>query len=364
MNKEMINMTSLDKLFDTVKNSNCITFHAKKLPFSISQIMYDTISTKEIMHSKIIAELLEPTGKHNCKDIFLTEFMRLIGICPEEENFDKIVIKPESSTKEYRRIDILITWDDKAVIIENKMNDAVAQPNQLRDYLRDTEDKGKEVIKIVYLPLYEWKKSKEVLSTDVSYCYISDLIRWLKNCIEKGGVEIQRIATQYIELLEYINIVNLNYMKAKELYDLLSEDRELLKLSQKLTNIIHDKEWRKVIKEKIYHSILDELKKRSPDNIDNLEVNNRENDGELWLWYNGNYKYWISVDIYDKDEVYRIHLYYDDQQKNIPFEFEESGKARGGYYYTLKDKFDLYDEDAERQMISKVIELLQDSKRC
>lgn len=97
-------------LLDTLKGWNSDMSTKKELPFSIIPFMYERISTKELLHSEIIAELLRPNGKHGYGDVFLQEFMRSIGIDPQAQDFSAVEVKTEVSTDESRRIDILIVW--------------------------------------------------------------------------------------------------------------------------------------------------------------------------------------------------------------------------------------------------------------
>ena len=86
------------------------------------------ISIKETDHSRILGELLKPTGSHGKGDLFLKSFLRRIGISPVEGNW---VV-----TVELDRIDILLRRSDPAsvVIIENKACQATDQPGQLYRY--------------------------------------------------------------------------------------------------------------------------------------------------------------------------------------------------------------------------------------
>lgn len=186
-------------LLDTVKAWSSDMSTKEELPFSIIPFMYERISTKELLHSEIIAELLRPDGKHGCGDIFLRAFIHNIGIEPQQQNLSDVKVITESPTEENRRIDILIVWGDRAVIVENKLNNAVDQPDQLKDYLKDTEAKGKSVQKVVYIPLYAWKRSSENLPTEVAYLCPQQLSAWLNACAQK----VRRHMKQHALIFSY-----------------------------------------------------------------------------------------------------------------------------------------------------------------
>ena len=115
--------------------------HEKKLSlnyteynvFNPMRLFYDKTREKEICHSKIIADLLSPKGKHGTGDSFIKDFFSLIGINFPQES--EIRISREKDVKRQltkgageRKIDIFIEWEDncqkKGVIIENKLNNA------------------------------------------------------------------------------------------------------------------------------------------------------------------------------------------------------------------------------------------------
>ncbi len=327
-------------------------------PFSILQAMYNRISSKELLHSEIIAELLRPDGKHGCGDIFLREFMRAIGIDPQLQDFSQVEVVSESPTDDGRRIDILIVWGDKAVIVENKLNNAVDQPNQLKDYLKDTQNKNKQVLKVVYIPLYAWRKVHENLQADVAYLYPQDLSDyWLWPCVKKNTAT-HDVALPYIHLLNYMNQSNRNYMKAQELYDILKQDPELMTTALSLADIINNKD--EGLKHVLRKRLLDMIKARLEDKeiLDSIS----KKTSELWLWYD-NYKYWVSIDVCDK---YYLYLYFDDETGKPEVEHinkEGCGHDGSGYYYQLSENYGIGDEAETERLVTKVVELLEKSKK-
>lgn len=139
------------------------------------------VSTKEIVHSKIIASLLNPYGEHGLGMNFLLNFLTAVHVnVPNKFNPDKLnVLEPditnvkvftEKTISNSRRIDILITaiigGEERVIVIENKLNDAVYQSNQLEDYrsefsncktnvvcihrINKNEDKPTDADKIIY----------------------------------------------------------------------------------------------------------------------------------------------------------------------------------------------------------------------
>ncbi len=108
-----------------------------ELGFNIFALISETYH-KENFHSDIISALLNPIGKHNEGDLFLNLFLQFL-----QTKFTKQVdaisnnyganpyVDKEFPIEGQRRIDILIASDTNAIIIENKINDAIDMENQI-----------------------------------------------------------------------------------------------------------------------------------------------------------------------------------------------------------------------------------------
>lgn len=130
----------------------------ESLIYNPMELFYERVREKEITHSEILVDLLNPKGEHGLGDVFLKSFLEYIDaglntdVCVLKE---KPISRVLTSGKGDRRIDILIQWEDgrekKAVIIENKLNNAEEQELQLRDYKKGLENEDVEVIKTVCL---------------------------------------------------------------------------------------------------------------------------------------------------------------------------------------------------------------------
>lgn len=126
-----------------------------KLYLSTDFNVFDFIRPDENKLSDIVADLLNPNGRHGQGNIFLFEFIKLLDI----NNRDKLTnttpsIYRETSTSLIRntqkRIDILIDWKQFGIVIENKpwARDQTEQISDYRDYMRS---RYKDGFLIVYL---------------------------------------------------------------------------------------------------------------------------------------------------------------------------------------------------------------------
>lgn len=182
----------------------------------------------ETGHSYQLAKFLNPYAEHGQGKLFLMEFLKMLRIA-EPEKGQWIV------TAEKGRIDVLLKRraPRSAVIIENKSNDAVDQPNQLyrywyqeiyypnRDKPVDYAYHHPDCYRIIYLPSSSSKKpddnslqkpKDEMLDASLPekmpmeidcWSFDKQIIRWLGKCHEqlpKNNFRMRDYVNQYIEL--------------------------------------------------------------------------------------------------------------------------------------------------------------------
>jgi len=199
------------------------------------------------LHSRFLAEILNPNGSHGFEDVFLKLFLQKIGIDLEFDNKPLVVT-------EYKNIDILVKAGDAAVIIENKIY-ADDQDNQLTRYYETIHDEGFQIIYLVYLTLAGSQPSSQsinglnesFLNTNKFQCisYKSDVHGWIESCLLLSAKypALRESFAQYLELIENLTakIKSVQYMK--ELKELLVKDNNLsnfLDLQQAYSSILVD----------------------------------------------------------------------------------------------------------------------------
>ena len=187
----------------------------------ISELYY-----RENFHSDILKALIDPKGKHQEQETFLylfLEFIRSHGAAISLKDYSNVQVEREEG-----RIDILIKDEDskKAIIIENKINNAGDMPKQLPRYLKAVTENGYTCDAIVYLRLNgdagpdttEWtpdelKQVKAILKVICAYNETEkDLLRgWILQC-EKVSINLdaRHILRQYGDLIKKLggNIMN------------------------------------------------------------------------------------------------------------------------------------------------------------
>lgn len=334
-------MEKLKEILDKIT----LAKNAKQATPTISQFTYPRIREKEIMHSEILAYLLDPNQSHGLGDTILSLFMsEKLGVNFSKELHNTKVIT-ERGVEGKRRIDILLVNGDEAIIIENKLNDAKDQKNQLSDYISSISEEGYQVISTVYLPYYAYKRPTEnVTATIVT---VDDLINILSQTDNT-------ICLEYRNLLNYMNTSNINYMNALELQTTLSE-QELAKLIDAAA-IVNSPDWNA----SIFNRIKDEL---------DLGVNlNFTNKGSYCQLYMNNYNFWVEIYIYGK----KLELWITGETQNGPFDlcvrdrkyqFAYSEQSKGYYYYTCDElcNYELPNESQFKTLCNDVSEILKQS---
>ena len=224
--------------------------------FNIFEILkVETDETRA--HSAFLAALLNPKGKHGAGDRFLRAFIDTMD-CLKDFEFDtqdaKVEIeypignKNEDAT-EGGRIDILITSNGKAVIIENKIY-AGDQEKQLVRY-NNYAKKVYRDYRLLYLNLFGSEASEysvkdesdKKLQAGKDYFpigYNKEIIDWLDACI----AEAARLPLVRESVIQYQNLIkkltNQNKSLMKEISDKILERPANVKSAIEIANSLAD----------------------------------------------------------------------------------------------------------------------------
>ena len=199
--------------------------------FNIFNIL--DLTSKELIHSRFIAMLLNPRGEHGMGSLFLERFVKVIGVkkcdgidCSGAE------VEIEKSIKGGRRIDILIAMKNKKnIVIENKIY-AGDRDEQLSCYYQY----GKDPI-LLYLTLDERfpsDASARSLKADKDYYCISyreHILKWLEMCKKEtaNAPSLQTIINQYILLVKQLTGQSRSVEMDTEILKAITESEENFK---------------------------------------------------------------------------------------------------------------------------------------
>jgi hypothetical protein len=192
-----------------------------------------SFSRLENYHSDVIAFLLNPAAEHRHGEygnIFLA-LLKEQGL--SIQGCQVLKVEREKSTSSGRRIDILIHTPEEVIILENKV-DAGDQTGQVRDYIKDCENRftAKQVL-FVYLTLDGHEMSEDSLGGDqkdellgqnrgVFASYRETILPWLEGLTTRiTGEEVLSAAIiQYQEAVKGLyNIKEAQQMGVKQFFN-------------------------------------------------------------------------------------------------------------------------------------------------
>ena len=229
---------SLINLKDKLKDAG-FRFEASTSVYNPMERFADYVSTKEIVHSKIIADLLNPKGEHQLGYGFLLRFLQAIKIDVPLPHFPEveIPIKSEVEIERYAptsldgietkgRIDILLRVElvnkkKYAIIIENKLNDAPEQFRQLErynDYVEKELGYNADERITVYMPRIKCEYDGTIIIDATQLADILEIA--LKESISPNKATIQA----YANYLRNISVKNIIMDNSRRLAAMLAED--------------------------------------------------------------------------------------------------------------------------------------------
>ncbi len=214
----------------------------EKRSFNVFSVLFKE-NDEVRLHSRFIAELLNPCGRHGKGGTFLRLFLERI---PRSAALVDVADSC-SVEREVSGIDILIWCGRKAVILENKIH-AGDQERQLERYFEHVRDKRKvpeDEIRIVYLTLDGREPSKESIG-DLDerkidrLSYERDVLGWLEDCIKEAAQDpaLRESLVQYRQLVKKITGHELSEEYMNELKNLLLKDGKYLQAACDMEGVL------------------------------------------------------------------------------------------------------------------------------
>ncbi len=305
----------LNRLKGTLKNFN---FSNVEPIYNPMEYFSNYVSKKEIVHSKILTELLTSSGKHGFGEAFIKSFFNKF-LDEDYSSASSIYVTSERkvsrvlTTGEERSIDIFIEYQDNignknAIIIENKLNDADYQTLQLEDYYRSIKSEGFDNIKVVCIHEFWRPEDAYMTISDVQMpiiLYPLDVAKWIKESVSgDDGLKASTLQS-YISYLINLHTYNIMKTNTKDLFNL--DRKSLLEvkvLAEAYNNIMNDR--LSIMKE--------ELLKIWP----GISMKYHQGTGHVEIYHDQDYRrngFWICI--WSSPESNSIYLVtYDDDNHN------------------------------------------------
>lgn len=187
--------------------------------------VFQYILPNENRLSDIIADLLDPKGRHGQKEIFLKEFIEIVGKSGKCDVLKGKIIREKTTDyilNSQRRIDIIIDFGDFGIGIENKPW-AIDQKDQLKEYDQHLMKKYKDSYLLIYLtatgsdPDSLSKSEIEFLKNQEKFlnmAYPDKFNTWLESCYKQSDSEKIRMF-----LRDFIKYIYFEFKPVQQMID-------------------------------------------------------------------------------------------------------------------------------------------------
>lgn len=273
------------------------------------------------LHSKFLAELLNPKGSHGQGSKFLDLFIQQFDIKNVDSETSKVDVEKYigNKTKDTGgRIDILIE-DSKqnAIIIENKIY-ASDQENQLKRYSNYKRNNNKLIFYLNLDGSDPSENSYQDLEKDKHFKIISykyDILNWLENC-KKESVSLPLLRegiAHYINLIKHLTGQSTNTTMGKEIRNLLALTPQNIEMAIKIANSTIDAKSK--IQWEFWKQLREEFDKQRITLLDGTSGKSVVSEEKVQDYYNNkrnnkNYGLWAQILVIDDTIIYYgIELY-------------------------------------------------------
>lgn len=205
--------------------------------FNIFNIL--NLHTSEVrLHSNFLSNLLNPEGSHGQGDIFLKIFIDYLTSIEKIKKHTFNTIKAKTTSEFYigkktkdrgGRIDIYISDNENAIIIENKIY-AGDQENQLLRYYNHNDKASLFYLNLEGESPSEFSTGKKIEENEDFFCisYKYDIINWLEICRKEAANHpmLRETLLQYIYLIKSLTNQSTNKKMSMEIVNQILHNSE------------------------------------------------------------------------------------------------------------------------------------------
>lgn len=349
------------RIIKSLEDLNHSRFNSERTrpKFNPIELFMRYVSTKEIVHSKILGIFLNPEAEHGIKDRFLSQLLHKIGLFYKK--IEQINVDIEYTLKggpwDNRRIDILlqliVDGVPKAIIIENKLNDAGYQPRQLADYRAALEQRySAQNVIVICLPLHYGVKPEGADHV----LYPEEISKLLEASLSEAHTLQEPYIQAYIRYLQNLHISNQIMDNARILAnesEISDKNFEIYKAIvsafNKLPNAYAER-------------LLVFLKAISTEmNIENPELEeDYPNYVSVWTKkiYSDERGFWLSIG-FDNNYVYFYIVSYNDIPNSTKLQLLLSSSSKDKKWYRFQEDSDFKIKFSNRPDYTKIIEYIK-----
>ena len=323
--------------------------------FNVFDIL--NVNSSELSHSLFVSYLLDATGKHGQKDLFLKLFIYQLKDRFQTEKNDVLIHfnteKSQSITEKsigYKtedisnggRIDIIINDGSNNIIIENKIYAGDQEKQLVRYFNHDPK------APLIYLTLGDENPSEDSINhTDktleidkdfISISYKEDIKKWVEECIKAVYDKplIRETLRQYIYLINELTNQSNNNKMSEEIFEIMKKnfDESFLihesfeKFKDNLFSDFIEKLASKIEPNKVYIHLNEYKRDRKDSSIIIKRANWQETNFGIDFYFEDKN---LQIGIWDKEINYKIkEIVYSELSNN--FHISISGKNYPNWY--------------------------------
>jgi len=213
---------------------------------------------RENFHSDIIKSFLDPNEKHNESSKYFNLFIKMLNKFKDKKPIEIHDFQLANVVREKSNVDILITDElsRKAILVENKINNAIDQERQLPKYF-DTISENYEVVGIIYLTLNFAKRPDKSDWSKEDIENVKPLIRlipafeqrekkislyddWIvPSIVQSDNIDSALLLRQYGKLIKYLNTNTMDTVSLDKFYSTIKE-KDNLQTAISIRNMLND----------------------------------------------------------------------------------------------------------------------------
>jgi PD-(D/E)XK nuclease superfamily len=228
-----------------------------EIGFNIFTIASD-LYYRENFHSYIIKSFLDPNESHKENSKYLNLFIKMLNKFKDKTPIEIHDFQLVNVVRERSNVDILIADElsRKAILIENKINNAVDQERQLPKYF-DAISQNYEVVGIIYLTLNFAKRPDKSDWSKEDIENVKPLIRlipafdprgekislyddWIvPSIVQSHNIDSALLLRQYGKLIKYLNTNTMDTVSLDKFYSAIKE-KDNLQTAISIRNMLND----------------------------------------------------------------------------------------------------------------------------